>query len=277
MHPKIRTRDVFYISDGTAITCQTVGHAVLAQFPLKVNEQTFPFTENGHKVAEVIKELERSFLATGEKPLVFFSMVVPEIKQQLLSANALFYDVLQTMVNFVADDLQLEPKPQLQRSHSVGKDQDGYFDRIAAIEYTLSHDDGISLRGLEDADLILLGVSRSGKTPTSLYMAMQFGLRVVNYPFIAEDLAKLRLLPEFEIHRHKLFGLTIDPERLTEIRNNRLANSDYASESQCESELFSVESLFRREAIPYINTSSMSVEEISTRILERTGLKRRLF
>ncbi|EAS66173.1 hypothetical protein VAS14_12689 [Photobacterium angustum S14] len=96
-------------------------------------------------------------------------------------------------------------------------------------------------------------------------------------PVYCEDLAKLRLLPEFEIHRHKLFGLTIDPERLTEIRNNRLANSDYASESQCESELYSVESLFRREAIPYINTSSMSVEEISTRILERTGLKRRLF
>ena len=129
---------------------------------------------------------------------------------------------------------------------------------------------------MDEADIILLGVSRSGKTPTSLYMAMQFGLRVVNYPFIEEDIRRLRLLPEFEIHRHKLFGLTIDPERLTEIRENRLAGSEYASTEQCINELESVEALFRREAIPYINTSSLSVEEISTRILEKAGLRRRL-
>lgn len=108
-------------------------------------------------------------------------------------------------------------------------------------------------------------------------MAMQFGLRVVNYPFIDDDLRALKLLPQFEIHRHKLFGLTIDAQRLTEIRENRLSGSDYASTQQCMTELASVEALFRREAIPYINTSSLSVEEISTRILERAGLKRRLF
>ncbi|MCW8336137.1 kinase/pyrophosphorylase [Vibrio sp. SCSIO 43135] len=277
MQTEVQSRDVFYVSDGTAITCQTIGHTVLGQFPFSVNQQTFPFIENEDKVEDVVKEIERSYNQSGEKPLVFFSMVIPEAKQRLLTANALFYDVLDTMVNLVEKDLNLEAKPKLQRSHSVGKDHEGYFDRIAAIEYTLAHDDGVSLKGLEEADLILLGVSRSGKTPTSLYMAMQFGLRVVNYPFIDEDIAKLRLLPQFEIHRHKLFGLTIDASRLTEIRSNRLAGSDYASAAQCKTELNSVESLFRREAIPYINTSNMSVEEISTRILERTGLKRRIF
>ncbi|ELC3156547.1 kinase/pyrophosphorylase [Vibrio harveyi] len=272
-----QSRDVFYVSDGTAITCETLGHVVLGQFPFIPNEKTFPFVESEDKVADVIKEIEISYQRDGMKPLVFFSIVVPEIREVLLKAPAYSYDVLESIVQKVQDDIQMAPQPKMQRSRSVSKDSDTYFDRIAAIEYTLAHDDGITLKGLEEADIILLGVSRSGKTPTSLYMAMQFGLRVVNYPFIAEDVKMMRLLPEFEIHRHKLFGLTINPERLNEIRENRLSGSEYASTEQCKLELDTVEALFRREAIPYINTSSLSVEEITTRILERAGMKRRLF
>ena len=272
-----QSRDVFYVSDGTAITCETLGHVVLGQFPFIPNEKTFPFVESQDKATDVVKEIETSYQRNGVKPPVFFSIVVPEVREMLLEAPAYSYDVLESIVQKVQDDIQMAPKPKLQRSRSVGKDSDTYFDRIAAIEYTLAHDDGITLKGLEQADIILLGVSRSGKTPTSLYMAMQFGLRVVNYPFIAEDVKMMRLLPEFEIHRHKLFGLTIDPERLTEIRENRLSGSDYASTEQCKLELDTVEALFRREAIPYINTSSLSVEEITTRILEKAGMKRRLF
>lgn len=270
-------RDVFYVSDGTAITCETLGHVVLGQFAVQPNEKTFPFVESDEKLSELLKQIQRSYQLHGVKPLVFFSMVIPEMRTRLLQAPAHFYDVLESIVQRVSLDIEMEPAPKLQRSRSVGKDSDTYFDRIAAIEYTLAHDDGVSLKDLDRADIILLGVSRSGKTPTSLYMAMQFGLRVVNYPFIAEDMHAMRLLPEFEFHRHKLFGLTINAERLTEIRENRLAGSEYASNQQCLQELETVEALFRREAIPYINTSSLSVEEISTRILERTGLKRRLF
>ncbi|ENE9346445.1 kinase/pyrophosphorylase [Vibrio fluvialis] len=272
-----QSRDVFYVSDGTAITCETLGHVVLGQFSFVPNEKTFPFVETDDKLSELIKQIEHSFQRNGVRPLVFFSIVIPEFRTRLLNAPAHCYDVLESIVQRVKDDIQMEPTPKLQRSRSVGKDSNTYFDRIAAIEYTLAHDDGISTKGLDQADVILLGVSRSGKTPTSLYMAMQFGLRVVNYPFIADDIRTLKLLPEFEIHRHKLFGLTIDPERLTEIRENRLSGSDYASTEQCQTELATVEALFRREAIPYINTSSLSVEEISTRILEKAGLKRRLF
>lgn len=272
-----QSRDVFYVSDGTAITCETLGHVVLGQFSFIPNEKTFPFVESEDKVADVIKEIEISYQRDGVKPLVFFSIVVPEIREMLLKAPAHGYDVLESIVQKVQDDIQMEPQPKMQRSRSVSKDSDTYFDRIAAIEYTLAHDDGITLKGLDEADIILLGVSRSGKTPTSLYMAMQFGLRVVNYPFIAEDVKMMRLLPEFEIHRHKLFGLTINPERLNEIRENRLSGSEYASTEQCKLELDTVEALFRREAIPYINTSSLSVEEITTRILERAGMKRRLY
>ncbi|MGL0942062.1 posphoenolpyruvate synthetase regulatory kinase/phosphorylase PpsR [Vibrio vulnificus] len=277
MQTEKQSRDVFYVSDGTAITCETLGHVVLGQFSFVANEKTFPFVESEEKLTELIKHIEISFQTNGIKPLVFFSLVLPDLKARLMESPAYCYDVLESIVQRVKDDIQMEPTPKLQRSRSVGKDTDTYFDRIAAIEYTLAHDDGISLKGLELADIILLGVSRSGKTPTSLYMAMQFGLRVVNYPYIDDDIKGLKLLPEFEIHRHKLFGLTIDPERLTEIRENRLAGSDYASTEQCQHELANVEALFRREAIPYINTTSLSVEEISTRVLEKTGLKRRLF
>ncbi|EJK2991725.1 kinase/pyrophosphorylase [Vibrio cholerae] len=277
MQMESQRRDVFYVSDGTAITCETLGHVVLGQFAVQPNEKTFPFVESDEKLSELLKQIQRSYQLHGVKPLVFFSMVIPEMRTRLLQAPAHFYDVLESIVQRVSLDIEMEPAPKLQRSRSVGKDSDTYFDRIAAIEYTLAHDDGVSLKDLERADIILLGVSRSGKTPTSLYMAMQFGLRVVNYPFIAEDMHAMRLLPEFEFHRHKLFGLTINAERLTEIRENRLAGSEYASNQQCQQELATVEALFRREAIPYINTSSLSVEEISTRILERTGLKRRLF
>ncbi|ENY3835381.1 pyruvate, water dikinase regulatory protein [Vibrio vulnificus] len=277
MQTEKQSRDVFYVSDGTAITCETLGHVVLGQFPFVANEKTFPFVESEEKLTELIKHIEISFQTNGVKPLVFFSLVLPDLKARLMGSPAYCYDVLESIVQRVKDDIQMEPTPKLQRSRSVGKDTDTYFDRIAAIEYTLAHDDGISLKGLELADIILLGVSRSGKTPTSLYMAMQFGLRVVNYPYIDDDIKGLKLLPEFEIHRHKLFGLTIDPKRLTEIRENRLAGSDYASTEQCQHELANVEALFRREAIPYINTTSLSVEEISTKVLEKTGLKRRLF
>ncbi|GAM58993.1 hypothetical protein JCM19231_3952 [Vibrio ishigakensis] len=277
MQSKIKKRDVFYVSDATAITCETLGHSVLGQFSFTPVEKTFPFIDKIDKLLPLVTEIERSFAQSGEKPLVFFSMVVPELREQLLGANAHFYDVLDSMVSKISRDVGLEPKPKLQRSHSVEKNTEGYFDRIAAIEYTLAHDDGVTLKGLDEADLILLGVSRSGKTPTSLYIAMQFGLRVANYPFIAEDMKQLRLLPEFEMNRHKLFGLTIDAERLSQIRNTRLEGSEYASNEQCESELKTVEKLFRREAIPFLNTSSMSVEEISTRILEQTGLSRKNF
>lgn len=277
MQTESQSRDVFYVSDGTAITCETIGHVVLGQFPFRANEQTFPFIESNDKLSDLIRQIELSFARNGVRPLVFFSIVVPELRERLCNAPAYCYDVLGSIVQQVKDDTQMEPVPQLQRSRSVGKDTNTYFERIAAIEYTLAHDDGVSLKGLEQADIILLGVSRSGKTPTSLYMAMQFGLRVVNYPFIADDIRALRLLPIFEMHRHKLFGLTIDAERLTEIRENRMAGSTYASNQQCQTELATVENLFRREAVPYINTSSLSVEEISARILEKSGLKRRLF
>lgn len=276
MQNKTNFRDVFYISDGTAITAETLGHAVLGQFSLDLQQTTLPFVESTERAQQVKNLINQSNEKYGIQPLVFYSMVIPEIKQIIEQANALFYDVLKVLVEPLERDLAIKATPQLQRSHSINKDSASYHNRIAAIEYTFAHDDGISLNHLEQADIILLGVSRCGKTPTSLYLAMQFGLRAVNYPFIADDMSALKLPKAIEPYRFKTFGLTIDIERLVAIRNERLADSNYASPEQCQDELQKVEAMFRREAIPYLNTSSLSVEEISTRLLSMSGLKRNM-
>ncbi|OBU17747.1 phosphoenolpyruvate synthase regulatory protein [Photobacterium aquimaris] len=276
MQNKTNFRDVFYISDGTAITSETLGHAVLGQFSLQIQQTTLPFVESIERAKQVKNLIDQSNEKYGIQPLVFYSIVVPEIKQIIDQANALFYDVLKVLVEPLERDLAIKAEPKLQRSRSINKDSSSYHDRIAAIEYTLAHDDGVSLNHLEQADIILLGVSRCGKTPTSLYLAMQFGLRAVNYPFIADDMSALKLPKAIEPYRFKTFGLTIDIERLVAIRNERFADSDYASPEQCLNELQKVEAMFRREAIPYLNTSSLSVEEISTRLLSMSGLKRNM-
>ncbi|KJG11555.1 phosphoenolpyruvate synthase regulatory protein [Photobacterium kishitanii] len=276
MQNKTNFRDVFYISDGTAITAETLAHAVLGQFSLDIKQTTLPFVESIERAKQVKNLINQSNEKYGVQPLVFYSVVVPEIKQIIEQADALFYDVLKVLVEPLERDLAMKATPQLQRSHSINKDSASYHDRIAAIEYTLAHDDGVSLNHLEQADIILLGVSRCGKTPTSLYLAMQFGLRAVNYPFIADDMSALKLPKAIEPYRFKTFGLTIDIERLVAIRNERFADSEYASLEQCQDELHKVEAMFRREAIPYLNTSSLSVEEISTRLLSMSGLKRNM-
>lgn len=276
MQRKSNFRDVFYVSDGTAITSETLGHAVLGQFAIETRQTTLPFVESVDRAINVQKQINRVYEETGIKPLVFYSVVIPEVKAIIEQSQANLYDVLNALVEPLKHDLDMEPSPKLQRSHSINKDAASYQDRIAAIEYTLAHDDGVSLNNLEQADIILLGVSRCGKTPTSLYLAMQFGIRAVNYPFIAEDMASLKLPQAIEPFRYKTYGLTIETGRLVAIRNGRYANSDYASQHQCESELNKVEAMFRREAIPYLNTTSLSVEEISTRLLDMSGLKRRM-
>ncbi|UTM58720.1 kinase/pyrophosphorylase [Photobacterium sp. CCB-ST2H9] len=276
MRRKSDFRDVFYVSDGTAITSETLGHAVLGQFDLEIRQTTLPFVETIERALQVKDKIDAAYRESGIEPLVFFSIVLPDVKAVINQSQAKLYDVLDALVQPLSQDLNMMPNAMLGRSHSISRDAASYQDRIAAIEYTLAHDDGISLNNLEKADIILLGVSRCGKTPTSLYLAMQFGIRAVNYPFIADDMNSLKLPKEIEPYRYKTYGLTIDTERLVTIRNERYANSQYASEVQCESELAKVEAMFRREAIPYLNTTSLSVEEISTRLLDISGLKRRM-
>lgn len=268
-------RKVFYISDGTAITAEILGHAVLSQFPIEFEQITIPFVENTEKAKEVMLQINNSIDNENLPPLVFHSIVDQQIRQVIDSSQGITYDFLNTFVAPLQQQLGVKPEPRVHRTHGI--QNEAYSSRIDAVNYAMDNDDGISLKHIEQAEMILVGVSRCGKTPTSLYLAMQFGIPTLNYPFIDEDMDNLRLKPELKVNKSKIFGLTIDPYRLHEIRSKRRANSQYASLRQCRMEVKEVEMLYRRERIPFIDTTNHSVEEITAKILAETGLKRQMF
>ena len=271
-------RHVFYISDGTAITAEVLGHAVMSQFPVAVSSITLPFVETESRARAVKEQIDALYQQTGNRPLVFYSIVLPEIRAIILQCEGFCQDIVQALVAPLQQELKLDPTPIAHRTHGLTPGNLTKYDaRIAAIDYTLAHDDGISLRNLDQAQVILLGVSRCGKTPTSLYLAMQFGIRAANYPFIADDMDNLKLPPALRAHQNKLFGLTIDPERLAAIRQERAENTRYASMRQCRLEVGEVEALFRTHQIRYLNSTNYSVEEIATKILDIMGLTRRMY
>ncbi|GIU05481.1 putative phosphoenolpyruvate synthase regulatory protein [Shewanella sp. c952] len=268
-------RKVFYISDGTAITAEVFGHAVLSQFPLEFDALTIPFVETEKKAEAVKAQINDCFITTGERPLVFHSIVKAEIRDIIYSSEGLDYDFLNTFVAPLEKQLGIPATPALHRTH--GKTNDSYEARIEAINYAMENDDGQTMKHMDKADLILLGVSRCGKTPSSLYLSMQFGIKAANYPFTEDDMDNLKLPDALKRNKDKLFGLTIDPVRLHEIRQSRMSNSRYSSLRQCRTEVKEVEMMYKRERIPFVNTTNHSVEEIATKILEATSLERHMF
>ena len=267
-------RHVFYISDGTAITAEVLGHAVMSQFPVATSSVTLPFVENISRARAVKEQIDAIFQQTGIRPLVFYSIVLPEIRDIILQSEGFCQDIVQALVAPLQQELRLDPTPIAHRTHGLTPGNLNKYDaRIAAIDYTLAHDDGISLRNLDQAQVILLG----GKTPTSLYLAMQYGIRAANYPFIADDMDNLILPASLKPLQHKLFGLTINPERLAAIREERRENSRYASMRQCRMEVTEVEALYRKNKIPCLNSTNYSVEEIATKIMDIMGLSRRMY
>ncbi|AUC07650.1 MAG: hypothetical protein ACD_6C00020G0003 [uncultured bacterium] len=269
-------RSVFFISDGTAITAETLGHSLLAQFPhVKFDIHIIPYISSEEAATNVVAEINARAQIDGEKPLVFDTLVDPYVRDIINTANAVNLDVFEGLISKLADELGTIPTTLVGQTHAV-TDSESYKARIDAVHFALDNDDGARTRHYDKADLILIGVSRSGKTPTSIYLSLQFGIRVANYPLTEEDLDDNRLPAVLRPHKNKLFGLMIDAERLVAIRSERKANSRYASFSQCQMELRAIEGIYISEGIKYLNVSEMSIEEISTRVLQMTGLKRRI-
>lgn len=265
-------RSVFFISDGTGITAETLGLSLLAHFDgITFRQFRFPFTDSPEKARAVLPHIAAAKTEDGDRPILVMTIVSPEIRKVLEGSGALFLDLFGTFIHPLSAELGQPPAQGTGMARSTSTDE--YHDRIDAIHYTLGHDDGITEAGLGEADVVLVGVSRSGKTPTSLYLAMQFGIRAANYPLIPEDLDRMALPGELSQHRHKLFGLTIEPDRLHRVRNERRPNSQYASLENCRREIRAAEMLMRREGIPWLDSSSRSVEEISTMILQQMKLK----
>ena len=269
-------RSVFFISDGTAITSETLGRSILSQFPsVPFETRVIPYVDTLDRADEAVNQINLAHQRDGVKPLVFDTIVDPVIRERINGADAFNLDIYEGLISKIADEIKVQPAPHTGHAHG-DVDSENYKSRIDAVHFALDNDDGARTTHYDAADIILIGVSRSGKTPTCLYLALQFGIRAANYPLTEDDLYENSLPKALKPYRDKLFGLVIDTDRLVKIRNERRAGSRYASYQQCQQELRAIQGIYISQGIPNIDVSTMSIEEIATRILQMTGLKRRI-
>ncbi|MDR0770655.1 MAG: kinase/pyrophosphorylase [Burkholderiales bacterium] len=271
-------RSVFFVSDRTGITVEILGNSLLTQFEeVSFRRITIPFIQSRDDMQNAIAQINRAVEEERQRPLVFLSIVDDAMNRELREkTQALTLDFFQAFISPLEKELGLKSAHAAGRSHSVNYSTD-YFRRMEAINFAQSHDDGAATRELSDAEVILVGVSRCGKTPTALYLAMQFGIRAANFPLTPDDFADHKLPDSLLPLRHKLFGLTIDPKRLSQIRQERRASSHYASLGNCRQEVRSAESLMARENIPMLDTSAKSIEEIAATIIHLAKLNRHFY
>jgi len=261
-------RTVFFVSDGTGITAETFGNSILAQFAIKPRHVRRPFVDTHEKALAVVEEINRTAEAEGHPPIVFITLVRDDVRE-IVTGGATQGLVMDMFRSFVEP---LEQAFGMKSNHRVGRFSDAaksaeYNDRIEAINFSLAHDDGQSARNLASADVILVGVSRCGKTPTSLYLAMQHGIKAANYPLIPEDFERNQLPSSLAPYAKKCFGLTIDADRLTQIRNERRPGSKYAALENCRYEVREAEQMMKRAGIAWLSSTHKSIEEIATTIL----------
>jgi [pyruvate, water dikinase]-phosphate phosphotransferase / [pyruvate, water dikinase] kinase len=270
-------RTAFFVSDRTGITVEMLGNSLLTQFDdVEFRRITLPFIDNIDKVRDVINQIELNHRETGKRPLVFTSLMTPELRLEIAKANAMVLDLFDRFIVPLEAELGVKSAHAVGRSHSTGNSKD-YNHRIEAVNYTMAHDDGMTNRNLEQADLILVGVSRSGKTPTCLYLALQFGVKAANYPIIPEDLERMKLPPALLPLKDKVWGLSILPDRLSQIRQERKPDSKYASIENCRWEVSTAERLMESAGIRHLNSTTKSIEELATTILHEANLARRVY
>jgi regulator of PEP synthase PpsR (kinase-PPPase family) len=270
-------RTVFFISDGTGITAETFGNAILAQFEMKPRHVRLPFIDSVDKAHQAVRQVNHTAEVEGKRPIVFTTLVNMEVLKVIQDGcKGMLLDMFGTFVNPLEVELGIKSNHRIGRFSDVSKSKE-YHDRIEAINFSLAHDDGQLNRDLELSDVILVGVSRSGKTPTSIYLAMQHGLKAANYPLIPEDFERRQLPPALVPHKKKIFGLTINPDRLSEIRNERRPNSRYASLENCRAEVSEAEAMMRRAGIRWLSTTHKSIEEIATTILQEIRPERLIY
>ena len=270
-------RTVFIVSDHTGITSEVLGHSLLAQFKdLKYRQVRVPFVNNEEKALAAVDRINNLARSDGGTPIVFGTLADPRLRAILRKSDALYLDVFDRFLGPLEELLGQPPTHRVGSAHSA-QDVPSYEARIDSVHFAMHCDDGLGIREYSHAEIVLIGVSRSGKTPTSLYLGLQFGIRAANYPFTEEYLGT-GTLPEVLLpFRERLYGLTINPERLHHIRSARKPDSRYADIATCRREVRQAEGLFRSHDIPYINTTAKSVEEIATNIIDTLKLERRLF
>ncbi|HZF17702.1 MAG TPA: pyruvate, water dikinase regulatory protein [Steroidobacteraceae bacterium] len=269
-------RTVFFVSDQTGVTAETMGHSLLTQFDgQEFRPVTLPFISSIDKAREAVRRINATALEEGTRPIVFSTLVQEDVRAVVKGANGLLLDFFDAFLTPLEQELSVKSTHATGRAHGMS-DLAAYTMRINATNFAVANDDGAGARDYEHAEVILVGVSRSGKTPTCLYMALQYGIFAANYPLTDEDLESDRLPRVLAPFTRKLYGLTIRPDRLQQIRNERRPDSRYASAQQVQYELRAAEALFNRHGISSINTTECSIEEIASRILDKMGLERRV-
>lgn len=270
-------RSVFFVSDRTGITAEALGNSLLTQFDgFEFRKITIPFVDSPEAADRAIAQINESAEREGKRPIVISSIVDEKLSERVRESNARVLDFFQTFIAPLEQELGAKSSHAAGRSHGLRNSQE-YFSRIEAINFTLAHDDGQSTKELHRAQVILVGVSRCGKTPTSLYLGLQCGIRCANFPLTPEDFERGALPDSILPHREKLFGLTIAPERLQAIRQERRPDSPYASAAQCKREVGAAERLMESAGIPMLNSSTKSIEELATTILLQRNLDRHIF
>ncbi len=269
-------RTIFFVSDGTGITAETIGHSLLTQFEgIDFKQVRLPFVDNLDKAKDARDRISKAAKEDQSRPIVINTLVDKALSEIFYDSDGLVLDIFDQFID------QLEQEFGISRSNRVGRahglvDYQTYENRMDATNYALKHDDGADLH-YNNADVILVGVSRSGKTPTCLYMALHYGVKAGNYPLTEDDLDEMKLPSRLRPFKNKLFGLTIDPERLHQIRQARRPDSKYADIKQCRNEVAEAESLFRLHGIPSLNTTHTSIEEMASKILVQFGLERNMY
>jgi [pyruvate, water dikinase]-phosphate phosphotransferase / [pyruvate, water dikinase] kinase len=269
-------RTVFFVSDQTGITAETMGHSLMTQFDgIEFRQVTVPFISTVDKAIEAVRKIDLVAKQEGVRPIVFSTLVQEDVRNVVRASTGFFLDFFDPFLSPLENELKTQSHHLTSRSHRMA-DTHAYAMRIDATNFAMANDDGSVIRDYERADVILVGVSRSGKTPTCLYLAMQYGIFAANYPLTEDDLESRKLPAALESHARKIFALTIKPDRLQQIRNERRPDSRYSSTNQVAFEVRAAESLFERTGIPVLDVTECSIEEISSRILDRTGIERRL-
>ncbi|ADV27287.1 protein of unknown function DUF299 [Pseudoxanthomonas suwonensis 11-1] len=269
-------RPVFYVSDGTGITAETIGHSLLTQFSgFQFLTDRIAFVDDMDKARETVLRIREAGERYGVRPIVVNSCVDPQMSTVIAESGALMLDVFAPFIGPLERELNQPRQARVGRAHGI-VDFDSYHRRIEAMNYALAHDDGVAL-DYNEADVVLVGVSRAGKTPTCVYLALHYGVKAANYPLTDGDLDHDQLPPRLKPFRRKLFGLTIDPERLQQIRQERRPDSNYSRLETCRREVQAAEALFARERIPTLSTTHTSIEEISSKVLATFGLQREMF
>ncbi len=268
-------RTVFFISDRTGITAETLGHSLLTQFDVELDQVTLPFVDDVQRAQKAVEQINQVATETGFRPIVFSTVVKSDVRDHLRQCHATFFDFFDTFVAPLERELGVPSTHTIGQAHGRGDDR-LYDVRIDAMNFALNNDDGGATRQYHKADVVIVGVSRTGKTPVSLYLALQYGIFAANYPLTEDDILETGLPKVLHPYRGKLYGLSIAPERLQSIRQERRPNSRYASIQQCQLEVMRGEGLFRQNRIPYLNSTTVSIEEIATTIIHESGLKRRV-